>query len=107
MLAVPVFVILPEAKGVPAAGRTRTFCQVSVQGLPPELLLEMVMVRFEDVTVTVMVDPSAKPLMFLLALPPPFIRTVGAVPLVANTNPLGAFSIIVPVPTSPPFGDGS
>ena len=29
MVAVPVLVILPLARGVPAEGRTRMFCQVS------------------------------------------------------------------------------
>ena len=31
---VPVLTILPLAKGVPAVGRTRTFCQVSEQVTP-------------------------------------------------------------------------
>src|SRR5213594_2069403 len=103
MDAVPVLVILPEAKGVPADGRTRTFCQVNVQGLPPELELLMVIVRLVEVLVTAMVEPLFKPLMFLLALPLPVIKTVGAVPLVSNTNPLGTLRIMVPVPTSPPL----
>ena len=34
MVAVPVLVRLPFAKGVPALGRTRTFCQVSEQVTP-------------------------------------------------------------------------
>src|SRR5213592_3556776 len=101
MVAVPVFVILPEAKGVPADGRTRTFCQVSVQGLPPELLLVMVIVRLVEVRVTAMVDPLFKPLMFLLALPPPVSKTVAAVPPVSNTNPVGTLRIMVPTATSP------
>src|SRR6266542_2682482 len=107
MSAVPVLVILPEARGVPAFGRTRTLCQVSVQGLPPELTLSMVIVRLVEVLVTGMVDPLFKPLIFLLALPPPVIRTVGAVPPVSNTNPLGTLRIMVPVATSPPLLFGS
>src|SRR6266487_6126424 len=102
MDAVPVLVILPAARGVPADGRTRTFCQVRVQGLPPELTRLMVIVRLVEVFVTAMVDPSFKPLMFLLALPPPFIKTVGAVPPVSNTNPLGTLRTMVPRPTSAP-----
>src|SRR5437879_3237461 len=43
---VPVLVMFPEAKGVPAVGRTRTFCQVMVFSAPPELLLEMVKVSW-------------------------------------------------------------
>src|SRR5947207_544802 len=79
---VPDFVILPLASGVPALGWTRTFCQVSLH-VTPELLAELiVMVRFVEVRVTVIVDPSARPLIFreLAPLPPiRFIKTVGAV----------------------------
>ena len=34
IVAVPVLVRLPLAKGVPATGRTRTFCQISEQVTP-------------------------------------------------------------------------
>ena len=51
---------------------------------------------------------TAVPLATLLMLrelePPPerrVIKTVGAVPPVSKTNPLGAFRIIVPAPASP------
>src|ERR1051326_5894241 len=36
-VAVPTRLRLPLAKGVPAVGRTRTFCQVSLQVTPLEL----------------------------------------------------------------------
>ena len=36
-LAVPVTLRLPMANGVPALGRTRTFCQVKVPRTPPLL----------------------------------------------------------------------
>ena len=45
MLAVPVRVRLPLAKGVPAVGRTRTFCQVREQVTPEALLLVTVNVN--------------------------------------------------------------
>ena len=38
IVAVPVFVRLPLANGVPALGRTRTFCQVSEQVTPGALM---------------------------------------------------------------------
>src|SRR6266404_4732329 len=103
MMLDPDFVIRPLAKGTPVVGRTRIFCHVSVHGLPPELLLAIVIDKFVVVTVTAMVAPLVSPLMFLLALEPPFINTVGAGELVANTNPLGTFRTIVPTPTSPPL----
>ena len=34
IVAVPVLVRMPLAKGVPAMGRTRTFCQISEQVTP-------------------------------------------------------------------------
>src|SRR5262245_14415523 len=42
-LAVPLRVRMPLASGVPAVGRTRTFCQVNVQATPP--LLGLVTVK--------------------------------------------------------------
>ena len=43
IVAVPVFVMLPDASGVPAVGRTRIFCQVSEFRTP--LAEELVIVR--------------------------------------------------------------
>src|SRR5882724_2962105 len=107
MALAPDLVILPLASGVLTVGLTRMPCQVSVHGLPPELLLAIVIDRFVVVTVTPIVAPLVSPLMFLLALAPPFINTIGAGELVANTNPLGMFRTIVPMPTSPPLELGS
>src|SRR2546422_603688 len=98
MAAVPVFVILPVAKGVPAAGRTRIFCQVNVLGVLPLLCVEIVILIVFVVTVAVMVEPSATLLMFLVDVELPFTRTV-TVTLVLKTNPLGAFRIMSPRPT--------
>src|SRR5919106_4160963 len=78
-VAVPVRVRLPLASGVPAVGRTRTFCQVSVQRAP---LLGVVTVKVSWVDVTDVIAtevPLETRLMFLEA-DPPSIRTVGAVP---------------------------
>src|SRR6266513_5442880 len=105
MTDVPVLVILPLARGLVALGRTRTFCQVSEQLTPlllATLTVKVIWVVVRDVTATEV--PLATPLMFLVSVPPPVsrsIRTVGAVPLVSKTNPVGAFRRIVPVPTSP------
>src|SRR5437879_343772 len=107
MVEDPDLVMLPVANGVPAVGRTRMFCHVSLHGLPPELLPVIVTVRFVVVTVTAMVAPLVSPLIFLLAVAPPFINTVGAGALVAKMNPAGQFSTISPVPTSPPLAEGS
>src|SRR5262249_57881044 len=49
-LAVPLIRRLPLTWGVPAVGRTRTFCQVSVQRAPA--LLGMVTVKVSCVVVT-------------------------------------------------------
>src|SRR5712691_5308028 len=99
-LAVPPRVRLSLASGVPAVGRTRTFCQVSVQSAP---LLGAVTVKVSWVDVTDVIAteaPLETRLMFLEA-DPPLILTVGAVPAVSKTNPAGALRIIVPVPTLP------
>src|SRR5437870_2595486 len=96
MLAVPVRVRFPLASGVPAVGRTRTFCQVSEQTAP---LLGAVTVKVSCVDVTDVIAtevPLETPLMFLEA-DPPVILTVGAVPAVSKTNPAGALRMIVPV----------
>src|SRR6266496_6475746 len=104
IVEVPVLVILPLAKGLAAVGRTRTFCQVSEQLTPPLLAALTVKVICVVVLEVIAAEvPVATALMFLLSLPPPArrsIRTVGAVPLVSKMNPLGAFRMIVPVPTS-------
>src|SRR2546427_12986803 len=101
----PLSVMLPLARGLLAVGRTRTFCQVSEQVTPP--LLAALTVKLICVVVLEVIAaevPVATALMFLLSVPPPAsrsIRTVGAVPPVSKRNPLGAFRMIVPVPTSP------
>src|SRR3989442_8385072 len=77
-LAVPFLIRLALASGVPAVGRTRTFCQVSVQRTPP--LLGPVTVKVSCVEVTddiATAVPLETPLMFLEA-DPPLILTVGA-----------------------------
>ena len=105
MLAVPVIRRLPLAKGVPAVARTRTFCQVKEQVTP--LMLLLVTVKTNCVVVTEVIAtavPLATPLILLPAFPLPPSRsttTVGAVPPVPKVNPVGAFKMIVPVPTSP------
>ena len=85
---VPVFVILPVAKGVPAVGRTRTFCQVRLDlPLPVSaaVTVNVSCVEETDVIGKVIVAGVSTPLMALL-LPAgllPAIRltkTVGAVP---------------------------
>src|SRR5437867_4106926 len=104
-LAVPLRVRLPLARGVPAVGRTRTFCQVRLQVTP--LALKLVTVKTSCVLLTEDMEtavPLATSLMLLAALPEPVRRvtkTVGAVPPVSKTNPLGALRMIVPVPTLP------
>src|SRR5262245_54288199 len=103
--AVPPRIRLPLASGVPAVGRTRTFCQVSLQVTP--LWLVLVTVKTTCVLLTEVIAtavPLETPLMLLPALPEPeirVIRTVGAVPPVSKRNPAGALRVIVPVPTSP------
>src|SRR5207302_1794087 len=82
--AVPEEVRLPLASGVPADGRTRTFCQVREQSTPALLADETVKVRAEDVTeVIATAVPLPTPLMFKASAPEPVTRvtrTVGAVP---------------------------
>src|ERR1044071_9337217 len=98
-VAVPLRVKRPLASGVPAAGRTRTFCQVSVQRIPPLLGTVTVKVSWVDVTDVIATEvPLETPLMFLEA-DPPLILTVGAVPAVSTTHPAGATRMRVTVPT--------
>src|SRR5262245_3381075 len=105
MVAVPVRLRLPLASGVPALGRTRTFCQVSRQVTPDALALVTVKVIWLAVReVIAAAVPLATPLMLLPLEPLPVtrvIKTVGAVPPVSNTNPAGALRMIVPVPALP------
>jgi len=79
---------------------------VSVQVAP--FWLGLVTVNTNCVLVTEVIGtavPLDTPLMLFVAGPlPPLSRptmTAGAVPLVSNTNPFGAFKTMVPVPTSP------
>src|SRR5262249_5817818 len=105
MAAVPLRVRLPLARGVPAVGRTRTFCHVSLQ--VTTVMLALVTVKVSCVLVIelmAMAVPLATPLIFALLLAVPVSRVmsmVGAVPAVSKTKPAGAFRIIVPVPTLP------
>src|SRR5262249_13606242 len=99
-LGVPLRVRLPRARGVPALGRTRTFCQVKVLVTPLALELVTVKVSCVEVTEVIATDvPLETPL--ILFLEEPVIFTVGAVPPVSKIKPLGAFKMIVPVPTLP------
>ena len=97
--------MFPDARGVPAVGLTRMFCQVSRHVTPLLLALVTVKVICEAVTeLTATEFPLTIPLILRLALPPPVrrvIKTVGAVPPMSNSKPVGAFKMIVPVPTSP------
>ena len=107
-LAVPLLErlpLVPPGGRVPATGRTRTFCQVSLHVTP--LILVLVTVNTNCVVVTEVIAtavPLEIPLMLLAALPLPLSRvisTVGAVPPVSKINPLGAFRMMVPAPTFP------
>src|ERR1051326_4603953 len=102
-VAVPVLVIDPEANGVPAVGRTRTFCQVIVLGVLPVLLVVMVNVSWVEETDVMASDVQLTGgLLFLvLSVVLPVILTVGAVPPVSKTNPLGALRITVPAAAFP------
>ena len=99
----PELVMLPNARGVPALGRTRTFCHVIVFGVPPVLLAEMVNVSCVEVTDVMANDvPLTALLMFFeLLAGSPVILTVGAVPPVSKMNPVGAFRMTVPTPALP------
>src|SRR5688572_9416398 len=102
-LDVPLRLSLPLARGVPAVGLTRTFCQASLQRTP--LALDLVTVKTNCVLlieVNAAAAPLATPLMFRVFLPLParrVINTFGAAPPVSKMNPLGALRMIVPVPT--------
>ncbi len=97
---VPDFVMSPNASGVPAAGLTRTFCQVNEFVTP--LVVKSVMVK-EICVVEMESIASEVPLatsLILRAFPPPppvlVTSTVGAVPPISKMNPAGALRIIVP-----------
>src|SRR5206468_10030044 len=75
MVDVPVLVMLQLARGLVAAGRTRTFCQVSEQAtLPPltSVTVKEICVVVRDVIATEL--PLATPLIFLLSAPVPVTR---------------------------------
>src|SRR5947207_2265036 len=88
-LAVPLRLKLPLTRGMPAVGRTRTFCQVSLQ--VTLLALEPVTEKTSWVLVTELIEraaPEATSLMLLTELPEPATRvtnTVGAVPPMSKT----------------------
>ena len=67
---VPVFVILPDANGVAAVGRTRMFEYVSVFLVWPLLLLVTVREIVFVVMLSGMMLPLVRPFMFLLLLSP-------------------------------------
>src|SRR5215467_13642360 len=74
-LAVPLRLKLPLTSGVPAMGRTRTFCQVSLQITP--LALEAVTENVSCVLVIEVIEravPEAASLMLLAELPEPATR---------------------------------
>ena len=101
--AIPLF--SRATYGVPAVGRTRTFCQVSLHVTP--FKLELSTAKTSCVLVTEVREtavPLATSLMLLAAPPPPPSRvmsTVGAIPPVSKTKPAGALTMMVPVPTLP------
>src|SRR6266404_3745238 len=98
-LAVPLRNRLPLARGVPAMGRTRTFCQVKV--LLTRLTELTVKVSCVEVTEVIATEaPLPAPLIFF-EVAPPSILTVGATPPVSNIHPFGTFKIMVPRPTLP------
>src|SRR6266567_487347 len=96
-LAVPLRKRLPPAKGVPATGRTRTFCQVKVLVTRlTELTVKVSCVEVTEVMATEIPLPTA---LIFCELLPPLILTVGATPPVSNVQPLGTFKMMVPTPT--------
>lgn len=102
---VPDFVIFPDASGVPAEGRTLTFCHVKEFVTPlfeADVMVKVICVVVREVMAAEV--PLATPLMFRAFPPfPPVrvMRTVGAVPPVSKMNPDGALRIIVPTPAFP------
>src|SRR6266567_9430572 len=82
-LAVPLLErlpLVPPGGSVPATGRTRTFCQVSLQVTPLILLLVTVNTNWVVVTeVIATAVPLETPLMLLPAFPPPLSRVSNTV----------------------------
>src|SRR5437899_2825178 len=98
-LAVPLRKRLPLAKGEPAMGRTRTFCQVKVLvTLLTEPTVKVSCVEVTEVMATEVPLPTA---LIFCELLPPTILTVGATPPVSNVHPLGTFKMMMPTPTLP------
>jgi hypothetical protein len=84
---VPVFVMSPVASGVPAVGRTRTFCHVREFLSPLAVGAVMVTLIVEAVVVAAIAVPVARLLMlspFAQGLVRQPTTTVGAVPPVSN-----------------------
>src|ERR1051325_5938299 len=87
------------AHGVPAVGRTRTFCQVKVQAAA---LLGVVTVKtscVELIEVMAFELPVLARLIFFPAELAPSILTKAAGALVSKMNPLGAFKTMLPAET--------
>ena len=105
IVEVPVFVMFPLARGVPEVGRMRTFCHVREHVTPLELAVVTEKVICEAVTEPTAADvPLATPLILRELLPDPPTRvmsTVGAMPPVSNSNPVGALRMIVPTAAFP------
>src|SRR5436190_21170772 len=105
MVAVPVPVNVPLARGVPRLGRNRRLVQVNEQVTPALLALVTVKVTWfvaRAVIATAVPLATRSTLLLLPPVPPSrVIMTVGAVPFVSKLNPDGALSRIVPIPTSP------
>lgn len=98
---VPVFVMFPEASGVPEVGLTWMFENVTwhlVVGLPPEpsaalavnVILPAAGVAVVDVKVKQAFDPTSLVMVAVTVCP------------VLNSNPLGALMMIVPLPAMSP-----
>ena len=98
----PDFVISPDAKGVPAVGRTRTPCHVKLFSTEPSVSSVIVIVIAEEVLEVIgNVLPEATPFRLLASDPQLSVHVtsiVGAVPPVSNSKPVGALRIIVPFP---------
>src|SRR5882724_1606399 len=101
MTEVPDLVMLPLANGLPAMGRTRRFCQVSLfVTLLEEVTVNVTCVGF---TLSGIIPLLTLLLMFFVrVLGSPLILMVGnGQHVVAKTKPAGTLRMIVPVPTSP------
>jgi hypothetical protein len=97
---VPVLVMLPEANGAAAVGRTRIFEYVRVFFVCPLLLDVMVNERLLVVTTRGIISPFVIVFMFLLLLSPERVM-IGNGAFVSKTNPAGAVRTIVPRLMSP------